>query len=82
MLRLDVHESLRWTNQSSQRYEAGQVLTFGPERNGPRAAQIQDDFFRRKKSHDDFLFLDAHDSRGRGSDYSSAVPGATERVLP
>jgi AraC-like DNA-binding protein len=27
-------------------------------------------------------FLDAHDSRGRGLDYSSAVPGATERVLP
>ena len=30
------------------------------------AAQIQDYFFPRSKSYDDFLFLDAHDCSGRG----------------
>ena len=28
--------------------------------------QIQDHFFPRSKSYDDFLFLDAHDCPGRG----------------
>jgi hypothetical protein len=34
--RLEVHESLRWTNQQKrqwQRYEPGQVVTFAPGRN-------------------------------------------------
>ena len=33
---------------------------------GIRATQIEDDFFPRSKSHDDFPFLDAHNRRGRG----------------
>jgi conjugative relaxase-like TrwC/TraI family protein len=36
--RLEVHESLRWTNQQKgnwQRYERGQVVTFAPARNRP-----------------------------------------------
>ena len=36
--RLEVHESLRWTNQQKakwQRYEPGQVVTFAPARNRP-----------------------------------------------
>ena len=36
--RLDVHESLRWTNQQKrqwQRYEPGQVVTFAPQRDRP-----------------------------------------------
>jgi hypothetical protein len=36
--RLEVHESLRWTNQQKrqwQRYEPGQVVTFAPDRNRP-----------------------------------------------
>ena len=36
--RLEVHESLRWTNQQKrqwQRYEPGQVVTFAPGRNRP-----------------------------------------------
>ena len=36
--RLEVHESLGWTNQQKgnwQRYEPGQVVTFAPERNRP-----------------------------------------------
>ena len=35
---LQVHESLRWTNQQKgnwQRYEPGQVVTFAPQRNRP-----------------------------------------------
>ena len=36
--RLEVHESLRWTNQQKrqwERYEPGQVVTFAPARNRP-----------------------------------------------
>jgi hypothetical protein len=36
--RLEVHKSLRWTNQQKatwQRYEAGQIVTFAPGRNRP-----------------------------------------------
>jgi hypothetical protein len=36
--RLEVHESLRWTNERKrqwQRYEPGQVVTFAPERDRP-----------------------------------------------
>ena len=33
---------------------------------GIRAARIQDHFFPRIESYDDFLFLDAHDFSGRG----------------
>jgi hypothetical protein len=39
--RLQVHESLRWTNQQKrdwQRYEPGQVVTFAPERNRPASS--------------------------------------------
>ena len=39
--RLEVHESLRWTNQQKanwQRYEPGQVVTFAPGRNRPTSS--------------------------------------------
>ena len=39
--RLQVHESLRWTNQQKrnwQRYEPGQVVTFAPARNRPASS--------------------------------------------
>ena len=41
--RLEVHESLRWTNQQKanwQRYERGQVVTFAPARNRPASSAI------------------------------------------
>ena len=39
--RLEVHESLRWTNQQKrdwQRYEPGQIVTFAPGRNRPASS--------------------------------------------
>jgi ATP-dependent exoDNAse (exonuclease V) alpha subunit len=40
-MRIEVHESLRWTNQQKgnwQRYEPGQVVTFAPSRNRPASS--------------------------------------------
>ena len=41
--RLEVHESLRWTNQQKrdwQRYEPGQVVAFAPGRNRPASSVV------------------------------------------